>query len=317
MDLESYTAIYSQTHPAPSLRRRSPLTDWRFWLLILVVGGGILVSGIRTQAAFLDLARVSGPDWLPVLESVAAALVSEVGIVAFIVEGVQRRARRQPLGWIYAGLVVCFAISASANFDQGSQVRYPNGLPSDWELGIAHVALLSVGIPVIVALTAEALGQYLATLASENAARVQEWEEAMAGWHRGLQASWTAQQRRDQARADRVAAAPTAPTLAVATPSGRSLGTRPTPTDRLPPLLVTHLTTIGRRVGGWDGNGSFQRKDVEAWLGVGGSQANNILKQAEEHGYVSRLPGYRYQLTSITETTLPSAATTPNMEEAA
>ena len=301
MDVESYTAVYSQTHPAPTLEKLSPLSDWRFWLLILVVGAGILVSGIRTQAAFLDLARVSDLVWLPLLESVTAAAVSEVGIAVFIVEGVQRRARSQPLGWVYIGLAVCFTISASANFDQGFKVRYPNGQPASLDWGLGHVALLSVGIPVIVALTAEALGQYLAALAGENAARSPAWAEAMATWRRSLQASWLAQQRRTKLPAPEPdESAQRAPI----TPSVRPLDGRPTPIGNLPSWLSGHLATIGRQVGAGDGNGSFQRKDVEAWLRVSGSQANNILKLGEEYGYIKRLPGYRYQLTSFAESTL-------------
>lgn len=117
-------------------------------------------------------------------------------MVAFMVERVRRERKGFPLIWADLGWSVCFLMSATADFDQGIRARYGDA-PLDWASWDPwHVAILSVGIPVILALTGEALGRHLAGVAAQNVRHRQAWQAEMDEWYRKLSVAWAARQRK-------------------------------------------------------------------------------------------------------------------------
>ncbi len=236
---EEFQHDWESQHPIPARpaiqnfvepKFKAPLLEKtaRYWTAIFSIGGLIFVSMLRTQGAFYDLARHG--TFIPLLnveianiESMIGALALDVGLVMLMMERVNRTRYVFPLGAIWIGLIAVLGITAATNFQQGmaSFARERGNNVDIWQLGIygIYLAILSGGIPVVLAIIADAFGQMrnnfdemFKRLDREHAVRVEklraehderarlilvDHEADVSKWRNTLNAKWGGYVRRN------------------------------------------------------------------------------------------------------------------------
>lgn len=196
MTRQEFESDYKQSHPQPSEPEYKTFTPvpfypgpllkvWRIYAALLPIAVAIFVSILRTQGSFYSIARkndvIFGLIDLSVIESIGAAILFDIGMVALMSERTVRIRRNRALGWIDIGLAICFVVTAVTNAQQGF-IGYKATLDAADDVGrffgTVFVLLLSAGVPTILAILGNVLGEMIVNHDDDNIQAKQAAEQA-------------------------------------------------------------------------------------------------------------------------------------------